>query len=109
MKTAAMAFTMTLATLATGTLLAQNAKPDPTAILSATREALGGEKKLTSVKTIVATGRTQQVRGNKAVAARLLGISRRAFYRQLERHGLHQRVPADSRAATSAHYDLEQV
>ena len=41
----------------------------------------------------------QQVRGNKAVAARLLGISRRAFYRQLERHGLHQRVPADTRAA----------
>jgi DNA-binding NtrC family response regulator len=36
----------------------------------------------------------QQVRGNKAVAARLLGVSRRAFYRQLERHGLHQRVPA---------------
>ena len=34
-----------------------------------------------------------QVRGNKAVAARMLGISRRAFYRQLERHGLHQRVP----------------
>lgn len=35
----------------------------------------------------------EQVRGNKAVAARLLGISRRALYRQLERHGLHQRVP----------------
>jgi two-component system, NtrC family, response regulator HydG len=35
----------------------------------------------------------QQVKGNKAVAARLLGISRRAFYRQLERHGLHQSVP----------------
>jgi DNA-binding NtrC family response regulator len=44
-----------------------------------------------------------QVRGNKAVAARLLGISRRAFYRQLERHGLHQRVPAPSR------YDVEQL
>jgi DNA-binding NtrC family response regulator len=40
----------------------------------------------------------QQVRGNKAVAARLLGISRRAFYRQLERHGLHQRVPMMTRA-----------
>ncbi len=38
----------------------------------------------------------EQVRGNKAVAARLLGISRRAFYRQLERHGLHQRVPMGS-------------
>ncbi len=40
----------------------------------------------------------QQVRGNKAVAARLLGISRRAFYRQLERHGLHQRIPMAARA-----------
>ena len=35
----------------------------------------------------------EQVRGNKAVAARLLGISRRAFYRQLERHGLHTSIP----------------
>jgi DNA-binding NtrC family response regulator len=43
----------------------------------------------------------QQVRGNKAVAARLLGISRRAFYRQLERHGLHQRVPMAGRAGES--------
>jgi two-component system response regulator HydG len=42
----------------------------------------------------------QQVRGNKAVAARLLGISRRAFYRQLERHGLHQRVPMGPRVPT---------
>jgi len=50
-----------------------------------------------------------QVRGNKAVAARLLGISRRAFYRQLERHGLHQRIPADSRLPAHAHYDVEQV
>ena len=39
-------------------------------------------------------GTLQQVSGNKAVAARLLGISRRAFYRQLERHGLHHPVPA---------------
>ena len=39
----------------------------------------------------------EQVRGNKAVAARMLGISRRAFYRQLERHGLHQRVPMSRR------------
>lgn len=39
----------------------------------------------------------EQVRGNKAVAARLLGVSRRAFYRQLERHGLHQRVPMTRR------------
>ena len=30
----------------------------------------------------------QQTRGNKAAAARILGLSRRAFYRRLERHGL---------------------
>ncbi|MBI4265012.1 MAG: hypothetical protein HY657_11615 [Acidobacteria bacterium] len=40
----------------------------------------------------------ERVRGNKAVAARMLGISRRAFYRQLERHGLHQRVPMARRS-----------
>jgi DNA-binding NtrC family response regulator len=39
----------------------------------------------------------QAARGNKAVAARLLGVSRRAFYRQLERLGLHQRIPATRR------------
>lgn len=33
------------------------------------------------------------VRGNKAGAARLLGMSRRALYRLLERHGLHRRIP----------------
>ena len=44
----------------------------------------------------------EQVRGNKAVAARILGVSRRAFYRQLERHGLHQRIPMPRRADSVA-------
>jgi hypothetical protein len=48
-------------------LLAQTAPSDPAAILAASREALGGEKKLSAVKTIVATGRTEQVRGNNLV------------------------------------------
>jgi len=46
---------------------AQNAAPDPSTILAATREALGGEKRLTAVKTFIATGRTQQVRGQNLV------------------------------------------
>jgi DNA-binding NtrC family response regulator len=36
------------------------------------------------------------VRGNKAGAARLLGMSRRALYRLLERHGLHHRAQQGS-------------
>jgi hypothetical protein len=37
------------------------------AIVAAAREALGGEKKLAAVKTVVATGRTRQVRGDNLV------------------------------------------
>jgi len=41
--------------------------PDATQVLAATREALGGEQKLSAVKTFTATGRTRQVRGNNLV------------------------------------------
>ncbi len=40
---------------------------DANRILATTREALGGEQKLSAVKTLVATGRTRQVRGNNLV------------------------------------------
>src|SRR5689334_17495442 len=58
---------LALAFAVSAVVLAQSAPPDPAAILAAAREALGGEKALSSVKTIVATGRTQQVRGNNLV------------------------------------------
>jgi two-component system, NtrC family, response regulator HydG len=50
-----------------------------------------------------------EVHGNKAVAARLLGISRRAFYRHLERHGLHRRIPGGRRTATPADATLDKA
>jgi hypothetical protein len=56
-----------LTLVAVAAIGAQTATPDPTAILGAAREALGGEKRLSSVKTFVATGRTQQVRGDNLV------------------------------------------
>ena len=59
--------TFPLAVAAAAALAAQASAPDPAAILGATREALGGEKKLTAVKAFVATGRTQQVRGDNLV------------------------------------------
>jgi hypothetical protein len=37
------------------------------AVLTATRQALGGEQKLSAVKTVLATGRTRQVRGENLV------------------------------------------
>ena len=40
---------------------------DATAILAQAREALGGEKRLSAVKSFVATGRTRQVRGDNLV------------------------------------------
>jgi hypothetical protein len=47
---------------------AQPPPPDAAAgVIAAAREALGGEKKLAEVKTIVATGRTRQVRGDNLV------------------------------------------
>jgi two-component system response regulator HydG len=49
------------------------------------------------------------VRGNKAVAARLLGVSRRAFYRQLERHGLHHRVPTGAASPVTNPTLMEQA
>lgn len=57
--------------------------PDATPLVEVEREHI--------VRTL------ELVHGNKAVAARMLGISRRAFYRQLERHGLHHRVPMTRR------------
>jgi hypothetical protein len=40
---------------------------DAAQVLAAAREALGGESKLTAVKSFVATGRTRQLRGNNLV------------------------------------------
>jgi hypothetical protein len=47
---------------------AQTPAPDAAvATVSAAREALGGEKKLAAVRTVIATGRTRQVRGDNLV------------------------------------------
>jgi DNA-binding NtrC family response regulator len=43
----------------------------------------------------------RSVSGNKQAAARILGVSRRAFYRQLQRQGLHTATSSAQRAAPS--------
>src|SRR5436190_4774120 len=54
-----------LAAMVSGSATAQS--KDPAAILAQARQALGGEKKLTAVKSFTATGRTRQVRGDNLV------------------------------------------
>lgn len=57
-----------LVLLAAGALSAVQAPAvDPATVLSAAREAMGGEKRLSAVKSFTATGRTQQVRGDNLV------------------------------------------
>jgi hypothetical protein len=41
--------------------------PDAAQVISSAREALGGEKKLSAVRTFTASGRTRQIRGNNLV------------------------------------------
>ena len=41
--------------------------PDAATVLAKAREALGGEKKLSSIKTIVAQGQTRQIRGDNLI------------------------------------------
>jgi hypothetical protein len=45
----------------------QPAAPDATAVMAAAREALGSEKRIAAVKTMVATGRTRQIQGDNLV------------------------------------------
>src|SRR6266481_2177964 len=41
--------------------------PDAAQVLASARDALGGEKKLSAVRTFTVTGRTRQLRGNNLV------------------------------------------
>jgi len=45
----------------------QAQKPDPAAILAATRQALGGEQKLEAIKTFTVTGRTRKISGENLI------------------------------------------
>lgn len=45
----------------------QGQVPDAASVLAKAREALGGEKKLSAIKSLVATGQTRQIRGENLV------------------------------------------
>src|SRR3954471_16120923 len=60
--------TLTAAALAVASLATLYGQaPDASQVLGAAREAMGGEKKLSAVRSFVVTGRTRQLRGNNLV------------------------------------------
>jgi len=60
----------------------------------ATGEADGAPARLDAIEREHILDVLRQVRGNRMAAAKLLGISRRALYRRLERHQLFAEAPA---------------
>lgn len=90
-----------------GTAAEQAAAPpkrDAAAILAAAREALGGEKKLTAVKTVTATGRTRQVRGEN-----LVPIEFELFVELPDKYLRKDEVPAQESGPTASGFTGDEL
>ena len=76
---------------------------DPATILAAARTALGGEKKLTAVKTFTATGRTRQVRGDN-----LVPIEFEIFVELPDKYLRKDEIPAQESGPTASGFNGEE-
>ena len=76
---------------------------DPATILAAARTALGGEKKLTAVKTFTATGRTRQVRGDN-----LVPIEFEVFVELPDKYLRKDEIPAQESGPTASGFNGEE-
>jgi hypothetical protein len=95
-----------VASFACGTLAtAQIPKAEAAAgVLAATREALGGEKKLAAVKTLVATGRTRQIRGEN-----LVPIEFEIAMELPDRYVRKDEIPAQESGPTTVGFNGEEL
>lgn len=75
-------------------------KGDAPAILAAARQALGGEKTLAAVKTITATGRTRQVRGDN-----LVPIEFEIFVELPDKYIRKDEIPAQETGVTASGFN----
>ena len=85
-----------------GTVTAQT--KDPSALLAEARQALGGEKKLTAVKSFTATGRTRQVRGDN-----LVPIEFEIFVELPDKYLRKDEIPAQESGPTSTGFNGEEL
>src|SRR5262249_45973619 len=76
---------------------------DPTAILAAARQALGGEAKLSAVKSFTATGRTRQVRGDN-----LVPIEFEIFVEFPDKYVRKDEVPAQESGPTATGFNGDE-
>jgi hypothetical protein len=76
---------------------------DPTAILAAARQALGGDAKLSAVKSFTATGRTRQVRGDN-----LVPIEFEIFVEFPDKYVRKDEVPAQESGPTATGFNGEE-
>jgi len=84
-----------------GTVTAQS--KDPAAILAQARQALGGEKKLTAVKSFTATGRTRQVRGDN-----LVPIEFEIFVELPDKYLRKDEIPAQESGPTASGFNGDE-
>ncbi len=84
--------------------VARTASGDATAVLAAAREALGGEKNLSAVRSFVATGRTRQVRGNN-----LVPIEFEVFCELPDKYVRKDEVPAQESEPTTSGFNGDRL
>jgi hypothetical protein len=80
--------------------LAKDAGP----VMTAAREALGGEKKLSAVKTFTASGRTRQVRGEN-----LVPIEFEIFVELPDKYVRKDEIPAQETGVTAAGFNGDDL
>ncbi|MEO6238163.1 MAG: hypothetical protein ABIQ52_14290 [Vicinamibacterales bacterium] len=77
---------------------------DPATVLAAARQALGGEKKLSAVKSFTATGRTRQVRGDN-----LVPIEFEIFVELPDKYVRKDEIPAQESGPTTSGFSGDEL
>src|SRR3954467_2581317 len=90
------------AVMLSGSLSAQS--KDPTAILAAARQALGGDAKISAVKSFTATGRTRQVRGDN-----LVPIEFELFVELPDKYLKKDEIPAQETGVTASGFSGDDL
>jgi hypothetical protein len=99
-----MRLSLVAALVAVSSALTSTQTPDANQVIASARDALGGEKKLSAVKSFVATGRTRQVRGNN-----LVPIEFEIACELPDKYVRHDEIPAQDSDPTTVGFNGETL